>query len=39
MTKSNINRRVFTRSLLAIAGFTVIAGNKVIAQTTIQNTN
>jgi quinol monooxygenase YgiN len=36
LTKSNINRRIFTRSLLGIAGFTAIAGNKVIAQTTAQ---
>jgi quinol monooxygenase YgiN len=37
LTKSNINRRVFARSLLGIAGFTAIAGNKVIAQTTAQS--
>jgi quinol monooxygenase YgiN len=37
MTKSNISRRIFTRSLLGIAGFTAIAGNKVIAQTTAQS--
>jgi quinol monooxygenase YgiN len=36
LTKPNINRRIFTRSLLGIAGFTAIAGNKVIAQTTTQ---
>jgi hypothetical protein len=37
MTKSNINRRVFRRSLLGIAGFTAIACNKVIAQTKTQS--
>jgi quinol monooxygenase YgiN len=37
MTKSNINRRVFTRSLLGIAGFTAVASNKVFAQTNRQS--
>lgn len=36
MTKPNINRRTFARSLLGVAGFTAVASSKVFAQTNTQ---